>query len=309
MTIGVTRDLADVDPAPSVVTIGVFDGVHRGHRALLDLVVRRARDQAARAVAVTFDRHPLQVVAPQEAPCMLQPLDRRLEALTRSGVDLVHVLTFDVHASQESADDFAARVLGGPLQAVEVVIGRNFRFGRGAAGDVARLARRGAQLGFEVQPIDLVAHGGDQVSSTAIRAAVSAGDVVLARTLRGVAHSITGVVEPGEGRGRSIGVPTANVRVQAGSCIPANGVYATRTSVRGVRHASVTNIGTRPTFAGRGRTVESHLLDADLDLYGMRVDVEFAGRLRGERRFDGVDALVEQIGRDIADARRLLPSD
>lgn len=302
----VTRDLDDVTPLPSVVTIGVFDGVHAGHRALLDEVIQRSADADLRSVAVTFDRNPLAVVRPGHEPPALQTLAEKVATLRATGIDHVHVLTFDVEASRESAPDFVRRVLVDGLSARQVLIGTNFRFGHRAAGDVALLQELGPDLGFAAEAIDLVGVDGTEVSSTAVRAALDRGDVAAAGRGLGRPHRVTGPVVRGDGRGRSIGVPTANVAVPEGIAVPANGVYATRTVVGGGSHASVTNVGTRPTFDGQGVTVETHLLDQDQDLYGLVVAVDFIGHLRDERRFSGVEELVGQIRADIIAARDLL---
>lgn len=307
--------LAEVPIEPSVVTIGVFDGVHRGHRALLERTIRRARTDGRRAVAVTFDRNPRAVVRPDEAPPALQVLDDKVAALLAAGIDHVHVLAFDADAAREAPRDFAARVLAGPLAARHVMVGQDFRFGHRAAGDVGLLRELGPDLGFTAEGVALVDVDGQVVSSSAIRAAVVAGEVGTAAALLGRPHRVSGTVVPGEGRGRTIGVPTANVEVVAGLAMPAIGVYATRVAPRepdstpgavGESWASVTNVGTRPTFDGEGVTVEAHLLDADVDLYGREVVVDLVERLRGERRFDGVDDLVAQIRRDIERGRQVL---
>lgn len=304
--VAITRDLADVEPRPSVVTVGVFDGVHLGHQALLDRVIAEARRDGLRAAAVTFDRNPMEVVRPGHQPPALQHLDDKVATLAATGLDLVHVMTFDVEASQESAHDFVARVLAGPLAARRVLIGSDFRFGHRAAGDLDLLRRLGPEHGFVAEAVDLVAVDGRKVSSTAIRAALAEGDVTAAMRGLGRPHRVRGPVVHGDGRGRSIGVPTANVAVPEGLAVPAGGVYATRTLVDDVAHDSVTNVGSRPTFGGEHVTIETHLLDADVDLYGYEVAVDFVARLREEQRFDGVDALVEQIHADIDRARRVL---
>nr|WP_274387916.1 bifunctional riboflavin kinase/FAD synthetase [Salsipaludibacter albus] len=301
-----------VDVAPSVVTIGVFDGVHRGHRALLDRVRDEARTRGMRAVAVTFDRHPMAVLDPAERPPALQTLDDKVASLEASGIDHVHVLTFDRTASREPAVGFATRVLGGPLAARHVVVGTNFRFGHGAVGDVALLERLGADLGFTVEGFDLVDVGQEAVSSSRIRDALARGDVAWAAEALGRPHRLSGSVVRGDGRGRTIGVPTANVSVVPGLALPAAGVYATRVRRRGPDGPTgpvwdaVTNIGTRPTFDGRDVTVEAHLLDVEVDLYDQEVVVDVLERLRDERRFDDVDALVTQIHDDIAAGRAVL---
>lgn len=308
----VTERLHHVDVEPSVVTIGVFDGVHRGHRALLDRVRQEGRDRGIRSVAVTFDRHPLAVIEPDRQPTTLTRLDDKVTALGSTGIDHVHVLRFDRAASREPADGFASRVLGGPLAARHVVVGTNFRFGHGAAGDVDLLERLGSDLGFTVEAFDLVEFGEVAVSSSAVRAALARGDVAWAAEALGGPHRVSGPVVRGDGRGRTIGVPTANVAVDPDVAVPAAGVYATRVRERGPsgptgpQWDAVTNIGTRPTFDGRDVTVEAHLLDADVDLYGRDVDVEFVERLRDERRFDDVDALVDQIRVDIDRGREVL---
>lgn len=304
--VAVTRDLAAVGPAPSVVTVGVFDGVHAGHQALLAQVVARARADDLRAVAITFDRHPLAIVAPDREPAALQTLDDKVASLVETGVDHVHVLTFDVAASHEPAADFVRRVLVDGFSARAVLIGGNFRFGHRAAGDIDLLARLGAEHGFDAQAVDLVAAGDAAVSSTMVRRALAIGDVAAAAAALGRPHRVRGSVVRGDGRGRTIGVPTANMAVPPGMAVPTAGVYGTRVVVDGVAHDAVTNIGTRPTFDGRGVTVESHLLDVDLDLYDREVAVDFVTHLRDEARFDSVDALVAQIRADIERAREVL---
>jgi riboflavin kinase/FMN adenylyltransferase len=306
--VAVTRDLAAVDRAPSAVTVGVFDGVHAGHQALLARVVARARADDLRAVAITFDRHPLAILSPDREPAALQTLDDKVASLVETGVDHVHVLTFDVAASHEPAEDFVRRVLVDGFSARAVLIGGNFRFGHGAAGDIDLLARLGAEHRFDARAVELVASGDTAVSSTMVRHALAIGDVAAAAAALGRPHRVRGTVVRGDGRGRSIGVPTANVAVPAGMAVPAGGVYGTRVILDGVAHDAVTNIGTRPTVAGRNLTVESHLLDVDLDLYDRDVAVDFVARLRDEVRFDSVDALVAQIRADIERAREVLRS-
>jgi len=307
----VSHRLDDVDHAPSVVTIGVFDGVHRGHRMLLSRTVDAARDRDVRSVVVTFDRNPLEVVRPGQHPPALQVLEDKVASLVATEVDHVHVLAFDRAASQEAPEDFVGRVLAGPLEANRVVVGEDFRFGHRAAGDVDLLTAMGEDLGFDVDAVALVVGDDGVVSSSAVRAAIAAGDVEAATAALGRPHRLVGRVVPGDGRGRTIGVPTANVDVVAGLAVPATGVYATRVARRepdgpGTTWDAVTNVGTRPTFDGEGITVESHLLDVDVDLYGAEVVVDLVARLRGEQRFDGVEDLVAQIHRDIEHGREVL---
>lgn len=304
----VARHLDEVPPADSIVTIGVFDGVHRGHRTLIGRARRQAEEQGLRSVAVTFDRHPMEVVRPGSQPSYLQTLDRKIASLLDEGIDLVYVLTFDHAFSQQSADAFIRQTLAGPIRARRVIVGSNFRFGRGAEGDVTVLADRGRELGFEVEAVTLLEVEGVAISSTEIRDRIARGEVEWAAEGLGRPHVLEGVVVRGEARGATIGFPTANVEVDDRMQVPANGVYAGHATVEreGPAHPMVVNIGTRPTFGGEQVTVEAHLLDADLDLYGRHLALSFEHRLRDEQRFDGIDELKAQIAADVARARELL---
>lgn len=284
---------------PSAVAVGVFDGVHRGHQAVL----ANLRDAAAgsRIVALTFDPHPLAVVAPERAPRLLGTVDQRIEWLQAEGVDVVGILPFD-RIREWSAEAFVDVVLRRALHAEHVCIGSDFRFGYDRSGDAATL-RSG---GFDVHDLPLLAESGERISSTAIRHHLAEGDVAAAAVLIGRPHTVRGPVVRGDGRGRTIGVPTANLAPDPRVQLPANGVYAARVGLRGETHPAVVNVGVRPTFDGEGVRVEAHLLDGDHDLYGRSIDVAFEERIRGERRFDGIDALVAQIRRDIETARSLL---
>lgn len=302
----VAHAIDDVLPGPSVVTIGVFDGVHRGHRTIIGRAVRAAEERGVRSVAVTFDRHPSEVVRPGSQPRYLQTLDAKIGALLDQGVDLVLVVPFTLGFSQLTADGFVERVLAGPLQAVKVVVGTNFRFGNRAAGDVVLLTDLGRVHGYEAEAVTLLDLDGEAISSTAIREHLEAGDVAWATAALGRPYTVEGPVVRGDGRGTSIGIPTANIAVADRMQVPGNGVYAGHVTVAGERHPCVTNVGTRPTFAGEHVTVESYLLDVDLDLYGCEAVVSFEERLRDEQRFDGPDALVAQIQADVEQARRML---
>ncbi|HEX2028305.1 MAG TPA: bifunctional riboflavin kinase/FAD synthetase [Nitriliruptorales bacterium] len=302
----VWRSLEAVDAAPCVATIGFFDGVHRGHRALVDRARRAARRHGVRAVAVTFDRHPMEVVRPGEQPPLLTTLERRVRALLEAGVDRALVLPFTEELSRLSPSAFVERVIVDVLDARLVVVGTNFRFGHRAAGDVAMLTELGAARGVEVEAVDVVHLDGVPISSTEIRRRLADGDVTWAREALGRPHLLDGVVVRGDRRGRRLGVPTLNVEVPPILAFPANGVYAGHVTTPAGRFAAVTSVGTRPTFGGDTVTVESHLLDFDGDLYGAHVEVEFAHRLRDEVRFDSVSALVAAMHDDIARGRELL---
>jgi riboflavin kinase/FMN adenylyltransferase len=254
-------------------------------------------------VVLTFDPHPARVLAPDAAPAALMTLEQKAEALARLGVSGLAVLPFDAEVAGAAPDRFAASVLRGALDAGVVVVGANFRFGRGRAGDAATLRA----LGFDVSEVGPVEHGGERVSSSRVRKALADGDVALAAALLGRPFLLEGTVVRGEGRGRTLGVPTANL-APAGETVPAGGVYAAWAWVGGGPGvASVVNVGRRPTFGGGATSVEAHLLDFDRDLYGRPLGLSFAARIRDERRFAGPEALVAQIREDIAAARRALP--
>jgi riboflavin kinase / FMN adenylyltransferase len=302
----VAHGLEGVGPAASVVTIGNFDGVHRGHQVLLRRTVDAAHDRGARAVAMTFHPHPAAVLRPGSEPPALQTIDDRVHHLLEADVDLVVVLPFTAQLASLGPHVFIERILVDRLRAVQVIVGSNFRFGRKAAGNVLTLNDAGATYGFRTEVVTLLDLDGIPLSSSNVREHLEAGDVTWANRALGRAFSVAGAVVPGEGRGRTIGVPTANLAVPAEVLVPADGVYAGHAEVGGELLPSVTNVGTRPTFDGRARTVETHLLDADRDLYGQRLRFHFEHRLRDEQRFDGPEQLVARIRRDIDEARSLL---
>ena len=303
--------LAAVPPGhgPSVVTIGMFDGVHRGHRALLDRVAAEAAARGLPAGAVTFDRHPLEVLRPDARPPLLTTLDRKVDLLGAAGMDFVLVLPFTEELSQVTAEAFAGEVLLDGVGARAIVVGENFRFGHKAAGDPALLAELGRRRGVEVVAVPLHAGGGEAVSSTRIRAELARGDVHAAAASLGRAYAVEGVVVRGDGRGgRQLGIPTANLDVGGDLALPANGVYAGHLSEApsGSPRPAATSVGVNPQFHTSGLRVEAHVLDFDGDLLGAHVSVSFEHRLRDEAAFATVDDLVAQIHQDIRQARRLL---
>lgn len=303
----VHHGLASVERAPTAVSIGFFDGVHRGHQSMIRQAVDVAHRRGLRSAVVTFDRHPMEVVRPGSQPPLLMTPERRTDTLARLDVDLVVVIPFDDELRHLTPAAFVDKILMAPLDAAAVVVGGNFRFGHRAEGDVAALTELGHARGFSARGVSLLEIDGVTVSSTEIRAAVSEGAVERASTFLGRPHVLDGIVVRGDQRGADLGFPTANLAVPERVAVPANGVYAGRFRLPdGSAHDCVTNVGLRPTFGGTGVQVEAHLLDADLDLYGMQAAVDFRHRLRGEQRFDGPDALVDQIGRDVAAARALL---
>jgi riboflavin kinase / FMN adenylyltransferase len=293
---------------PTVVTVGMFDGVHRGHRVLLDRVAAEAAARGLPAGAVTFDRHPLEVLRPGSQPPLLTTLDRKVALLGEAGMDFVLVLAFTQELSMVTAEAFATGVLLDGLHARAVVVGENFRFGHKAAGDAALLAGLGRPLGVEVVAVALRADGGEPLSSTRIRTELARGDVRAAARLLGRPHAVDGVVVEGDGRGgRLLGVPTANLAVAPGIAVPANGIYAGHLTeeTEGVRRPAAISVGVNPQF-NTGFRVEAHVLDFDGDLYGRRVAVSFEHRLRGEAAFPSVEELIAQMREDIRQARRLL---
>jgi riboflavin kinase / FMN adenylyltransferase len=293
-----------VHPPSSVVALGVFDGVHRGHRLIVARAAAAAHERGLPVVVVSFDPHPAAILHPDSAPLMLTTIERRITLLRSIGVDDVVVLPFTRELSQQSPADFAQAVLRDALHAERVVVGASWRFGHKAAGDVALLR----ELGFDVDGVELL-RDDDVVSSSAIRAMVAAGDVAGAAAALDRPHLVDGPVVRGDARGRELGYPTANLAVDPGIAIPADGVYAgwlLRDGGEGSRLPAAVSVGTNPTFDGTERRVEAFVLDAELDLYDEPVAVEFVARLRGMERFDGIDPLVEAMARDVAATRAAL---
>jgi len=296
----------------SIVTIGSYDGVHLGHQVVIDHVRRVAASRGARSVVVTFDRHPASVVRPESAPKLLTDADQRLELLTATGLDATIVVTFDGRQSLEEPEVFVERVLVNALAAEVVVVGSDFHFGHDRRGNVDLLTDVGERNGFVVEPVDLLARPDaveEPVSSTAIRRALAGGDVDVAERMLGRQFEARGVVVEGDRRGRTIGFPTANVEVPSAMCLPADGVYAgSYERPAGETRPCAINVGRRPTFYEHAEhsLLEAHLIDFDGDLYGERARVRFAHFLRSERKFDGIDALAEQLKRDVDNARMLL---
>lgn len=292
--------------ADAIVAVGNFDGVHRGHQALIAAALTRARTAARPAVVLTFDPHPARVLQPERAPGSLMTMAQKAELLAALGVDLLAVLAFTPALAGEEPSAFASSVLADALRARAVVVGEEFRFGRGRAGDVQELRRLGEGLGFEVLAVPAVLEGGHPVSSTRIRESLARGEVAAARVLLGRPHFVEGPVVHGEGRGRTLGIPTANVAVE-NEVLPKQGVYLARAAVAGrEERPAVVNLGHRPTFGGGAMTVEAHLLDFEGDLYERRLRLSFLSRLRDEQAFSGREALVAQVRADILRAREVL---
>lgn len=305
-------DVSAVPEAPQgcVVCIGVFDGVHRGHQAL----IRQARTEADRLgvplVAITFDPHPMAVVGPRQPPPALASLAMRSELLRRAGADDVDVLRFDEATSRLTPDEFVERLLVGRLHVRAVVVGQDFRFGHRAAGSVATLREAGARHDFAVYAADLQGDGRDRWSSTRIRGLLADGDVAGAGEALGRPYCVEGEVVHGDHRGRELGYPTANLATHELLALPADGVYAGWLLRGADRWPAAVSVGTNPTFDGVDRRVEAYVLDRDdLDLYGEQVRLEFVHRIRGMEAFASVPELVARMADDVATARVVLGGD
>ncbi|MCS6896686.1 MAG: bifunctional riboflavin kinase/FAD synthetase [Nitrospira sp.] len=294
-----------VRPYP-VVTIGNFDGHHVGHRVLLHTVVETARKVGGTALVLTFDPHPVKILAPHANLRFLTDPEEKLMFFEESGVDEVIFVEFNKTFAALSPETFVEQVLVEGLRVKELFVGRHFVFGHNRAGTMEDLVTWGTRYDFLVHPVEPVLAEGAIVSSTRIRQLIQAGSVDRAIPLLGRRYAIAGTVSPGVQRGQKVGWRTANVRLPAERVVPADGVYATVTLWKGQHHDSISYIGTRPTFDGGERLLEVHLLDGEPDLYGERIVVEFVGRVRGDVRFSGSDALSRQIAQDVECARALL---
>ena len=287
-----------------VVGLGNFDGVHRGHRKLLDEVRRHAEERTGTAVAMIFDPHPPKVLRPEKAPPLLMTLEQKLSAFEQAGMAAVAVVRFTKELSRWEPETFVETVLIDWLRASEVWVGANFLFGRDRSGTFTLLRAIGQDRGFKVDKIEPVFYKDFVVSSTRIRHLVAEGRVDEAGALLGHHYAIDGEVVRGDGRGRELGFPTANL-VSANELLPAYGIYASIATLDGLSHPAVTSVGVRPTIGDGRLTVETHLLDGAYDLYGARMRLSFVRWLREELKFDGLGPLRDQIARDAADAREL----
>jgi len=300
------RSLADVSLQNAWLTIGVFDGVHRGHQAILRQLTAGAHANGAPAVLLTFDPHPAFVLAGRDIRLLTTP-DERAALAASLNVDAVITFPFDRAAANTSARDFMAR-LKDHLGLSHLIIGYDFALGKNREGNAERLTELGRELGYAVSVVDAVNDAGGVVSSTEIRGLVSRGDVEAAARLLGRGYALSGTVIHGDGRGRRINIPTANIHYPESKLLPANGVYACRARLGADVYAAATNVGYNLTFTPDKRTVnvEAYLLDFDRDIYGETLTLEFVSRLRDELKFDSVDALLQQIDADVEQTRRLL---
>ncbi len=299
------------DFGPSVVTIGKFDGVHAGHRAVVARLVSISAERGLTSVVVTFDRNPLSLVAPERCPEALGSNAQKLELLTTTGVEATLLLPFTEQLAAQSAEQFVRSILAEVLHTAVLLVGADFRFGAGGAGDVALLRQLGSTLGFEVEVIDDVAPtGGRRVSSTWIRDLLGEGRVAEAAELLGSLPSVRATVVHGFERGRLLGYPTANLASTVEGYVPADGVYAAWLTASGVRYPAAVSVGTNPTFGDvTSRQIEAHVIDETLDLYDQTVDVSFVTFIRGMQKFADAAALAQQMGDDERRIRQVLDVD
>ena len=301
-------DALPLDARPSVATVGFFDGVHRGHQAVFDRVRAEARDRDVRSVAVTFDRHPREVLTPGREPRLMTTVERRAELIAACGIDVLVVLPFDRDFSMVPADAFVADILVTGVHAVHAAMGANFTFGFKALGTMENLSQLGLPFGLTSEAVPLVEIEGRTVSSTSIRAALADGDLAWPREALGRRFVLDGEVVTGHGRGKGLGYPTANLRTWPRLLLPGQGIYVGIAEHRGLRYRTAFDVGTNPTFGVEPLHVEAFLLDYEgQDLPGEPLSIEFWARVRDEEKYDDLEALVAAIARDVAVARDLVP--
>ena len=297
--------LASAAPSrETVLTVGVFDGVHQGHRHLLRQVVELAGDQFIPTV-VTFSNRPITVLRPGTEPSYLTSLDQRVDLIKQQGIELVVCLDFTLELAAVTATDFA-KLLVDSLKMKGLILGPDSALGKDRQGDLAFMQQEGEQLGFWVASVEPLEIDGQPVKSRRIREAVASGNMAVCPDLLGRNHHLSGVVVLGDQRGRTLGFPTANIEVDPQILLPGDGIYATWAIIDGERHQAATSIGVRPTFELSQRLVEVYVMDFDGDLYGKTVGVEFVKKVRDQEKFDGLDALIKQINQDVDDCRQVL---
>jgi riboflavin kinase/FMN adenylyltransferase len=306
----IVADISSVAARPRALALGTFDGVHAGHRAVIGRAVEIAHERGLTSAVVTFDRHPLTVIDPARVPRLLTSNEEKIRLIGELGPDELVMLPFDEHLAALTPAEFCVGLLAGKLTARAVVVGENFNFGAGGAGDAAHLRACGAANGYDVEVRELVTEHGEAISSTRIRRLLHDGELEEVREILGRPPSAAGVVVHGDKRGRMLGVPTANVDVEAGTIFPGRGVYAVRACVREAWYRAAVNIGHNPTFQSKDAptthvTVEAFLLDFTGDIYDCEIRLDFLHKIRDEQRFDSADLLVTQMRSDIAAAREL----
>jgi len=301
------------DGVATAVSVGAYDGIHVGHRLVFNTLAELAGERGLATGVVTFDKHPAAVLRPDKAPLLLTDAEQRAELFSDIGIDYLYLLQFDAARAETSDRDFVVDVLVGRMNAKLIIVGRDFQFGKSRSGSVESLSELGKEMGFEVIGLDLLSEpdAAEPVSSTAIRQALATGAVAEANAMLGRRYEVRGEVIEGDKRARVIGFPTANIAFRPGHAWPGNGVYAAfATLPDGRRFGAAANIGTRPTFHDDVEVplLEVHCLDLDEDLYGQQIRVEFVDFLRGQQKFDGIEAITKQIAQDVDNARAVLAS-
>lgn len=302
--------LNEVERVPNtVLTVGTFDGVHAGHRALMNTVLKKAKERKARSVIVTFDPHPREIINPGDAGIkLLTTLQERREVLEELGIDTLLVIPFDRDFSLLTAEEFIRDIIYNKVGVSEFVIGYDHHFGRDREGTIETVERLGKKLGFDAYVVSKQEVGDQTVSSTAIRNAISEeGDMQKAARMLRRRYRLSGTVVHGDKRGKEIGFPTANIHLlDERKVVPKRGVYAVKAAVEGKQWGGMMNIGVRPTFDGQEQTLEVHLFDFDENIYGKTIEIQFVERIRDERQFDGVEQLIEQLNQDKSSAQKIL---
>ncbi len=289
----------------SVITLGNFDGIHLGHQALVRLVMKRAQEIQGQSMVVTFRPHPLKVLAPEKCPPLISIYEEKIELLSKLGIDVLVKIPFTLRFAEMSPREFVKNILCDLLGTKEIFVGCNYRFGRGREGTTETLKQMGAEFGFKVNEVEQISLKSEVISSTKIRQLLAGGEVEHAAELLGRPYAITGIVVRGDSRGKTLGFPTANIASKH-AIIPADGVYAVKLSARDTCHDGVVNIGLRPTFDTKSLAIEVHVFDFNEDLYGEEVTIYFIKKLRQEKKFDSSDALIDQITKDVAEAKAVL---
>lgn len=291
----------------SILTLGNFDGLHLGHQELVRMIIHRAREVGAVSMVVTFRPHPLKILAPEKCPPLISIYEEKIRLFERLGIDVLVKIPFTLEFSSMSPEDFVRDILCNTLGAKEIFVGYNYRFGRGREGDIQKLRTLGEKYGFTVREIEQIAVDGEVISSTKIRTLLRHGDVEHAAKLLGRTYAITGIVVRGDGRGKGLGFPTANIAPKH-AIIPADGVYAVRLVVRERVYDGIANIGMRPTFNKKILAIEVHVFNFSEDIYGEDISLCFIRKIREEKKFKGSEALVTQIKSDIETAKEILSS-
>ncbi|MFZ6016244.1 MAG: bifunctional riboflavin kinase/FAD synthetase [Nitrospirota bacterium] len=286
----------------SIITLGNFDGLHLGHQALVKMVIDRAKEISGTSIVVTFHPHPLKILAPDKCPPLISIYEEKITMFTNMGVDVLVKIPFTFEFASKSPREFVKDILCDSLNVREIFVGHNYRFGRGREGNIERLKALGVELGFRVNEIDYIAVNDEVVSSTKIRVLLKDGEIEHAAKLLGRPYAITGIVIQGDGRGKALGFPTANIMPEH-EIIPARGVYAVKVSLRGQHYSGIANIGYRPTFDKDILTTEANIFDLNEDVYGEKITLYFIHRIRDEKKFPSVDALIQQINLDVESAK------